>query len=232
MKEKPSLTTFARRIRTKTSIDALELAFLHSSYVNEHGDKRGSNERLEFLGDAVLGIAVTSYLFSQFPDTDEGRLTKAKSVVVSRPILCAKAVELNLPDLLQLGKGEEASGGRKRSSNLANALEALIGVIFLERGYQAATKFVVAQFKNEIHEAMSEQSATNDYKSLLQELAQRLFNCCPIYTVSEDSTTLEHQKGFVAHITLAGHRGKGRGLSKKEAEQAAAKQLYLVLEEF
>ncbi|HBR10360.1 ribonuclease III [Candidatus Bipolaricaulota bacterium] len=227
-----SFATLAKRIRTKISLEALELAFLHSSYVNEYGDERGSNERLEFLGDAVLGLTVTSYLFSQFPDSDEGRLTKAKSVVVSRPVLCAKAIELNLPDYLWLGKGEEANGGRKRSSTLANAFEALIGVIFLERGYQAAAKFVVSQLKDEIDEVMSEQSATNDYKSLLQELAQRLFNCRPIYTVSEDKKTLEHQKGFIARIAVAGHRGKGRGRSKKQAEQAAAKQLYLILEEF
>lgn len=232
MIKKSSLTTLAKRIRTKTSLEALELAFLHSSYVNEHDDKRGSNERLEFLGDAVLGLAVTSYLFAQFPAADEGRLTKAKSVVVSRPVLCVKAVELNLPDHLRLGKGEEANGGRKRSSNLANAFEALIGIIFLERGYQAAAKFVVSQLKDEINEVMSEQSATNDYKSLLQELAQRLFNCRPLYTVSEDKRTLKNQTGFVAHIAVAGHRGKGRGSSKKQAEQAAAKQLYLVLEEF
>ncbi|MCI2426118.1 ribonuclease III [Candidatus Acetothermia bacterium] len=232
MEKKSSLALLAERICTKTSLDTLELAFLHSSYVNEQDDKRGSNERLEFLGDAVLGIAVTSYLFSQFPDADEGRLTKAKSVVVSRPVLCAKAVELNLPDHLRLGKGEEANGGRYRSSNLANALEALIGVIFLERGYQTAVKFVISLLKDEINAVMSEESATNDYKSLLQELAQRLFNCRPLYTISEDKETLEHQKGFVAHITVAGHRSKGRGNSKKEAEQAAAKQLYLVLEGF
>ena len=230
MKEKP-VEELARKLRLKIAPDKLERAFLHSSYVNEHGDPRGSNERLEFLGDAVIGLAVTSYLCQQYPGADEGRLTKAKSIAVSRPMLGEKAEGLGLSAYLRLGKGEESNNGRKRSSNLGNAFEALVAVIYLERGYSYAAKFTVRYLKDDIARFLSEQSATGDYKSLLQEAAQRLFDCRPKYSVTETSGK-EHKKMFTVKVAVAGHRGVGRGRSKKEAEQAAAKQLYLMLEEF
>ena len=127
MKPKP-MEELARRLRLKISPEALERAFLHSSYVNEVGDPRGSNERLEFLGDAVIDLAVTSYLYREYPDADEGRLTKAKSVVVSRPMLAEKAEKIGLSQYLRLGKGEEANGGRDRPTNRGNAFEALVAV--------------------------------------------------------------------------------------------------------
>jgi len=221
----------AKRLRLRIDHEALERAFLHSSYVNEHSDPRGSNERLEFLGDAVIDLAVTSHLYAEYPDADEGRLTKAKSVAVSRPMLAEKADELKLADYLRLGKGEEANNGRNRPSNRGNAFEALVAVMYLERGYPYAAKFVIRCLKDDISRFLAEQSTTGDYKSLLQETAQRLFDCRPSYGVV-NTKGKEHRKEFVVTVSVAGHRGNGRGRSKKEAEQAAAKQLYLMLEEF
>ena len=221
----------ARKLRLRIAPDVLERAFLHSSYANEVGDPRGSNERLEFLGDAVIDLAVTSHLYREYPDANEGRLTKAKSVAVSRPLLAEKADELNLADYLLLGKGEEANKGRQRPNNRGNAFEALIAILYLERGYSFAAKFVVRCLKDDIARFLEEQSTTGDYKSLLQETAQRQFDCRPNYVVA-NSKGKEHRKEFTVHVSVAGHRGIGRGRSKKEAEQAAAKQLYLMLEEF
>jgi ribonuclease-3 len=221
----------AKRLRLRVAADALERAFLHSSYVNEVGDTRGSNERLEFLGDAVIDLAVTSHLYNEYPDADEGRLTKAKSVAVSRPILAEKAAELGFSEFIRLGRGEEANGGRTRPTNLGNAFEALIAVLYLERGYAYAAKFVIRHLREDIRRYLAELSTTGDYKSLLQETAQRLFDCRPSYSVVKASGK-EHKKEFTVGVSVAGHRGVGRGRSKKEAEQAAAKQLYLMLEEF
>jgi len=230
MKARP-IEELAKKLRLKIAPEVLEQALLHSSYSNEKNDPRGSNERLEFLGDAVIGLAVTSYLYKQYPDEDEGQLTKAKSVVVSRPMLTEKGKEIDLPKYLRLGKGEEANHGRERPNNIGNAFEALMGVIFLERGFSYAARFVMRYLEDEIERCMSEQSATGDYKSLLQETAQRLFSCRPSYAVS-DTKGKAHRTQFAVTVAVAGHRGNGRGRSKKEAEQAAAKQLYLMLEEF
>ena len=221
----------AKKLRLRIPPDILELAFLHSSYVNETGDPRGSNERLEFLGDAVIDLAVTSYLYREYPKADEGRLTKAKSVAVSRPLLAEKADELELARYLRLGKGEESNRGRERPNNRGNAFEALIAVLFLERGFVFAAKFVIRCLKDDIERFLMEQSTAGDYKSLLQETAQRQFGCRPQYTII-DTKGREHKKEFHVEVAVAGHRGRGRGRSKKEAEQAAAKQLYLMLEEF
>jgi len=230
MKHRP-MEELARKLRLRIASDALERAFLHSSYVNERSDPRGSNERLELLGDAVIDLAVTSHLYNEYPDADEGRLTKAKSVAVSRPSLADKAIELGFAEFLRLGRGEESNGGRNRRTNLGNAFEALIAVIYLERGYPQAAKFVVRHLQEDIRKYIAEQSATGDYKSLLQETAQRLFECRPAYNIVQ-AAGKEHKKEFTVSVSVAGHRGVGRGRSKKEAEQAAAKQLYLMLEEF
>ncbi|MFC2095860.1 ribonuclease III [Candidatus Bipolaricaulota bacterium] len=221
----------AKKLRLRIPTEALEIAFLHSSFTNETADPRGSNERLEFLGDAVIDLAVTSYLFSQYPDADEGRLTKAKSVAVSRPLLAEKANELELAKYLRLGKGEEANRGRERPNNRGNAFEALIAVLYQERGFAFAAQFVVRCLKDDIERFLIEQSSTGDYKSLLQETAQQQFGCRPQYTIM-NTKGREHKKEFHVEVAVAGHRGRGKGRSKKEAEQASAKQLYLMLEEF
>jgi ribonuclease III len=221
----------AKKLRLRISPEKLETAFLHSSFVNETGDPRGSNERLEFLGDAVIDLAVTGYLYREFPEEDEGRLTKVKSVAVSRPLLAEKAESLGLADYLILGRGEEANRGRERPNNRGNAFEAMIAVLYLERGFSYASKFVIECLEGDIERFVLEQSSTGDYKSLLQETAQRQFGCRPEYAVKGTKGS-EHKKEFHVEVIVAGHRGHGRGRSKKEAEQAAAKQLYLMLEEF
>jgi ribonuclease-3 len=230
MKHKP-IEHLARDLKLRIAPETLEKAFLHSSYSNEVGDPRGSNERLEFLGDAVIDLAVTSHLYEAYPDADEGRLTKAKSVAVSRPTLSEKADELGLADYLRLGKGEEANNGRERPNNRGNAFEALVAILYLERGFSYAQKFVIRCLEADIERYLVEESTTGDYKSLLQETAQRLFDCRPAYVVAE-SHGKEHHKEFTISVAVAGHRSVGRGRTKKEAEQAAAKQLYLILEEF
>jgi ribonuclease-3 len=226
-----SLDELIKALRLRISADALERAFLHSSYANERQDPRGSNERLEFLGDAVIDLAITQHLFKEYPEADEGQLTKAKSVAVSRPMLGDKAKELNLHRYLRLGKGEEANNGRTRSTNLGNAFEAMVAVLFLEKGFPYASRFVVRILKEDIERFLAEQSTTGDYKSLLQETAQRLFGVRPSYAMVR-SKGKEHRKEFEASVTVSGHQAVGRGRSKKEAEQAAAKQLFLTLEEF
>ena len=230
MSVKP-IEELAKQLRLKIGADELERAFLHSSYVNEREEPRGSNERLEFLGDAVIGLAVTSYLYKHYPNADEGRLTKAKSVAVSRPMLNEKAEKLGLSSFLRLGKGERANGTQIRSSILGNAFEALVGVIFLERGFSYAAKFALRYLRDDIEWLLVEQSAGGDYKSMLQETAQHMFNSRPKYTAGS-AKGKEHDKSFTVTVSIGAHRGVGRGRSKKEAEQAAAKQLYLMLEEF
>ena len=229
-RERP-IQELSNKLRLKLSPELLEQSLLHSSYVNERGDPRGSNERLEFLGDAVIDLAVTHYLYAQYPDADEGRLTKAKSVAVSRPMLSEKAEEIGLAPYLRLGKGEEANDGRSRVSNLGNAFEALVAMVFLEQGFTYAASFILRCLEKDIQRFLEESSATGDYKSLLQETAQRLFDCRPAYKIAEE-TGKEHHKEFRVTVSVSGHRAVGRGRSKKEAEQAAAKQLYLMLEEF
>ncbi|MEW5827203.1 MAG: ribonuclease III [Candidatus Bipolaricaulota bacterium] len=230
MEAKP-METLARELKLRIPAETLERAFLHSSYANEVGDPRGSNERLEFLGDAVIDLAVTGHLYEAYPDADEGRLTKAKSVAVSRPVLAEKADELGLADYLRLGRGEEANNGRQRPNNRGNAFEALVAILYLERGFSYAQKFVVRCLEADIERYLAEESTTGDYKSLLQETAQRLFDCRPSYALAT-AKGKEHAKEFAVSVSVAGHRAIGRGHTKKEAEQAAAKQLYLILEEF
>ncbi|MFQ6090223.1 MAG: ribonuclease III family protein, partial [Candidatus Bipolaricaulia bacterium] len=128
----------------------LRQAFLHSSYVNERPEELESNERLEFLGDAVIELAISEHLFRSFPGHTEGELTKIKSVVVSGPVLAERAQGLGLGEALLLGVGEEESGGRHRRSILADVIEALVGLIFLDQGYERAAKFVVEQLGDEV----------------------------------------------------------------------------------
>jgi ribonuclease-3 len=146
-------------------------------------------------------------------------------------MLSEKAEEIGLAPYLRLGKGEEANDGRSRVSNLGNAFEALVAMVFLEQGFTYAASFILRCLEKDIQRFLEESSATGDYKSLLQETAQRLFDCRPAYKIAEE-TGKEHHKEFRVTVSVSGHRAVGRGRSKKEAEQAAAKQLYLMLEEF
>lgn len=206
--------------------ELLRVALSHSSYANESGGV--SNERLEFLGDAVLNLALAEFLYRRFPERDEGELSKIRAVVVSRPVLAQVARRLGLGEHLLLGRGEELAGGRERPSILAAALEALFGAVFLSHGYEEARGLAERLLGPEARRYAAERSP--DYKSLLQELGQRRYGALPAYEVVQ-SEGPEHKKVFTVSVELGGSRAVGRGRSKKEAEQAAAKRLYLDLEE-
>jgi len=221
------LRLLVERLGTEVPEELVRAALTHASYANETGEGE-ANERLEFLGDAVLDLALADILYHRFPERDEGELSKIRAVVVSRPVLAEVARRLELGPLLLLGKGEEQAGGRERPSVLAAALEALFGVVFLHLGYATARELAERLLGEEIERYAAERSP--DYKSLLQELGQRRYGALPAYNLVE-SEGPEHKKVFTVSVELGGSKALGRGRSKKEAEQAAAKRLYLRLEE-
>jgi ribonuclease-3 len=220
----PPLLALLARLNSEVPEDALRAALTHDSYANEHGGE--SNERLEFLGDAVLDLTIADLLFRLFPDRDEGDLSKVRAVIVSRPVLAEVATELGLGQLLFLGKGAEDSGGRSRPSVLASAFEAVMGAVFLHHGYNAALRLVDELLRTRI--AADAAMSSPDYKSLLQELSQAQFGGLPQYEVVS-SEGPEHKKVFAVQVSLPAGEATGRGRSKKEAEQAAAKRLYIKL---
>jgi ribonuclease-3 len=219
---KKSLRVFLKSVRIKFKhVELLHQAFIHRSAVNEAGFKC-NNERLEFLGDSVLGVIAASLLYCRLPDKNEGDLAKIKSVVVSEEILSGLALELGIDRLLVLGKGEERTGGRGKKAILADALEALIGAIYLDGGFPAARDFVSARIDPEISRVL-ENGSPQDYKSLLQEYTQRLYKTCPVYRLVK-LTGPEHNKLFFIEVTINGASyGPCTGRNKKSAEQEAAK---------
>jgi ribonuclease III len=201
--------------------DLLRTAFVHRSYMNEHKDCGWEhNERVEFLGDAVLELVVTEYLYSHFPNP-EGDLTNWRSALVKGETLSKIARSLNLGDILYLSKGEEHSGGRSKDYLLANALEALIGVLYLEQGYKKAQKFI-EKFLLVHLEGILKKGEHIDAKSRLQELAQERVMVTPSYQLLHDEGP-DHEKTFTMGAYI-GDRivGKGKGGSKQIAEQKAA----------
>lgn len=216
------LSELKEKLQLDIPEEELERAFLHSSYVNENPEGQESNERLEFLGDAVLNLAISEYLFRHY-SLSEGELTKIKSVVVSGPTLAQHARALHLQKYLFLGRGEVEGGGRERGSILSDAFEALVGVIFLWQGYAAAARFVLRELQGEIEKAYQGEHRF-DYKTLLQEEAQRR-GLRPIYTLIE-ARGADHQKEFTVQVELAGQVAVGWGRRVKAAEQDAARQLY------
>lgn len=166
-----------------TNLALLHQALIHTSFANENRQLHLShNERLEFLGDAVLELVISDHLFKTYPECPEGELTKLRAAIVCEPTLAKHASRLNLGAYLLLGKGEEASGGRVRPSTLADALEAVIGAIYLDTGLQAAAKFVLTQLKEELH-SVRRGEYVRDYKTMLQELMQRNGDCKINYEV-------------------------------------------------
>lgn len=179
-----------------------------------------SNERLEFLGDSVLGLVVTDHIYRVYPDMREGMLAKVRASIVSSASLAVAARELSLGDSLMLGKGEEQSGGRDKSSILADALEAVLGAVYLDGGWPAASGLVLGLFEDDI-EAASDQPGTEDFKTRLQEYVARGFDTLPQYDLRDEGP--DHEKSFYASVSVLGREiGQGEGRSKKEAEQAAA----------
>ncbi|GHV93232.1 ribonuclease 3 [Spirochaetia bacterium] len=206
------------------SLELLNLSFVHRSVSNESG-RKNNNERLEFLGDAILGAVTATLLYGDFADKNEGELAKIKAVVVSEDILSGVARELQIDNLLLLGKGEELSGGRTKKALLADALEALIGALYLDSGYKAAFAFVSRCIGPEISRVL-DKNYHQDYKSLLQELSQRLFHSYPLYHMIKRSGP-EHERFFWMEVTVNGKAyGPGMGRNKKTAEQEAARMAY------
>jgi ribonuclease-3 len=209
------------------SIELLNLSFIHRSTVNETG-QRADNERLEFLGDAVLGAAAAELLYSRLAGKPEGDLAKAKSVVVSEASLAERALELGIDAMLVLGRGEANSGGRTKPAILADAFEALIGAYFLDSGYSAAAEFIASQLGPEIDRVLANRHQ-KDYKTLLQELSQRLYRRYPDYRLIKKSGP-DHARIFWMDVTVEGVvYGPGQGVNKKAAEQDAARQAYEAL---
>ena len=201
----------------------LEQALVHSSYINENPDfAPTSNERLEFLGDAVLGLVVAEKLYQDLPSFTEGEMTKLRAALVRRDTLARAARAISLGDYLYLGKGEEASGGRRKPVNLAGALEAVIAAIFLDQGSATAKNFILRLFNKELQKVVS-QGAGVDYKSQLQELIQAREQQTPAYYVIEAKGP-DHDRRFTVEVR-AGDTvlGRGSGKSKKEAETEAAR---------
>jgi ribonuclease III len=198
----------------------------HRSWCAEHPGNL-SNERLEFLGDAVLGLVVTDFIYRAFPDLPEGELAKVRASVVSAAALSEVAAELDLGEDLLLGKGEASSGGREKPSILADALEAVLGAVYLEGGWEAARRLVMDLLGDRINLA-SAGPGGQDYKTRLQELVARHFTELPRYAVTDDGP--DHAKRFYAEVRVAGLlRGRGEGRSKKQAEAAAARAAWEAL---
>lgn len=198
----------------------LEQAFVHESLVNESEESGFSNERLEFLGDSVLGLAVAEFLYREFPDEAEGQLAQMKSYLVSRKHLAVCADRLKLGQYLQLGKGEENSGGKRRESLLANCFEAVLGAVFLDGGYTKARRTIVLVLGEDMRQGLG---AVKDEKSRLQEKVQTVFQTLPEYRLVKEEGPA-HERLFTVEVLFGGEvLGCGEGRSKREASQAAAK---------
>lgn len=203
--------------------DLLKTAFIHRSFLNEHpNEKLPHNERLEFLGDSVLGFVISNYLYKKYPNHPEGDLTNFRSSIVNARILSKVAKNLNLGDYLYLSRGEEATGGRDRQYILANTYESLLGAIFLDRGLDKATDFVNKTLVPHLTDIIKKK-LYKDYKSQLQEISQAKFNITPSYKLISERGP-DHTKIFEIGVYLDKKLiAKGTGKSKQTSEQEAAK---------
>ena len=201
------------------NFDLLVKAMTHSSYANEHRyEKKENNERLEFLGDAVLELISSDYLFAKYPETPEGVLTKKRASMVCEPTLALCAREIPLGDYLLLGKGEDATGGRKRDSIVSDAMEALIGAIYLDGGFANAKEFIHRFILND----MEHKKLFYDSKTILQEIVQGHTDETLTYVLLKEEGP-DHNKSFEVSAMLDGQEiGRGIGRTKKSAEQRAA----------
>jgi ribonuclease-3 len=206
----------------------LEQALTHKSYANEFKAKNGEdNERLEFLGDAVLSLVISDVLAASFPQSSEGDLSKRKARLVSEAVLARVSRRLELGRVLRLGRGEELTQGREKPSLLADALEALIAAIYLDGGLEAARAFTLKAYGPDLEEsALGAVQLGEDYKTRLQEWCQRYCEVLPFYSVVRESGP-DHQKTFEVELSIRGEvMGQGLGRTKKEAEQQAARQAF------
>ncbi len=205
----------------------LELALTHRSFAYESGGLP-TNERLEFLGDSVLGVVVTDALYHRHPDLPEGNLAKLRSAVVSARALAIQARRLGLGEFIRLGRGEETTGGRDKSSILADTFEAILGAVYIDLGIEVSRELILRLLDDQLAEA-AELGAGLDWKTSLQELTAELGIGVPMYAITEAGP--DHAKQFEAEVVLAQRRyGHGTGSNKKEAEQEAAASAYAELE--
>ena len=207
----------------------LDQSLTHSSYAHEIRQQGVlDNERLEFLGDAVLKLVVSEYLYNKFPDKQEGDLTKIRATAISDDTLTEISSRLKIGTYILLSANEKFSGGRDRKSNLANAFEAILGAVYLDGGIGKARDVILDFLRADI-EKMSTEGYIKDYKSALQELVQKKGWGLPLYDLVRE-TGPKHKKIFFMHVKINGRDfGEGRGFNKKESEQDAAKKAYLAL---
>ena len=207
------------RFRRRTH---LETALTHPSYRYEETGIDTDNQRLEFLGDAVLGLVAGAYLYEQFPECREGDLTQMRSVITNSKTLSRIAQAVDLGAYLRLGRGEKQSGGEHRLSNLSDAMESVLGAAYLDGGLKAVQKIFTKWFIPEVKPATEEQT-THNAKGALQEMTQKLWKCSPRYrTVQEEGPA--HSKLFTVEVFINGNvMGSGKGTNKRDAEMEAAK---------
>ncbi len=211
-----------------TNKELLTQAFTHSSYVNEHGlEPIEDNERLEFLGDAALELAVSNYLYRQVPSMSEGDMTKMRAFLVRESTLFTVATKLHFGDYLLLGRGEESSGGRKRPSILADVFEAFLGALYVDQGFDRVDTFLAEHLY--IYAHTPQFSSSMDYKTTLQEIVQQDSRSTVTYSIIEERGPA-HNREFIAEAHIEGCvTTTGMGKSKKEAEQRAAKEAIDIL---
>jgi ribonuclease-3 len=209
----------------------LRQAFSHPSYVRElHEPAHASNQRLEFLGDAVLDVIMAEWLYRQYPEEGEGELTRRKAALVRKSTLAEIAREMNLGEMLLLGRGEEDTGGRRKASLLADALEALIGAVYLAGGWESVRAFIQEKFGERMREDTA--ASTSDAKTELQELVQSRTKRLPSYELVEISGP-PHERRFTIQVSFRGRvLGRGTGAGKRAAEQAAAEEALAHREEW
>ena len=222
-KRRQELQALAKRLGvTFHDIGLLHTALVHTSYANEAPGHVKNNERLEFLGDAVLELASSTYLYTHFPKLPEGELTRTRASIVCSASLAKIAARLGLGDFLLLGHGEEMSGGRTRTTNLEDTFEAVLGAVYLDQGWEAARDYALRELAPEFAGAQRGE-AIKDYKTTFQELVQKDPDAVIAYVELEE-TGPDHRKHYVFAVTVDGkEQGRGSGASKKEAEQGAAK---------
>ncbi len=217
------LSQLCAKIGANIDLELLEVALTHRSFAYEAGGLP-TNERLEFLGDSVLGLIVTDELYKRFPDLPESRLSPLRSGIVNTKALADVARNLELGKYIRLGKGEEVTAGRDKASILADTLEALIGAIYLSEGFTKAEQIILMLLNPAIDEAVNK-GAGLDGKTALQELVAARGKSAPEYSITESGP--DHDKSFVAQVLISGKvAGEGHGKSKREAEQIAATKAY------
>lgn len=223
---KKELLLFEKQIGIRfRKLELLNLAFSHRSYANENGGNVDNNEKLEFLGDSVLGLVVSDYLYRTLTDRAEGDLARIKSFVVSEDSLAGIARSTKVDNFILIGKGEEYSGGRSKKAILADCMEAILGAYYLDSGFKASRDFILRYLIPEINKVL-ENRHKKDYKTLLQEYVQKRYKSYPRYSMVK-KTGPDHDRTFWIEVEIEGAKyGPGQGKNKKEAEQNAAGVAY------